>query len=884
MKSRLIAIAITLALGAVAAPLAQQKSAPAVPQKSTPAGPQKVKPRDLTVEQLYRVKPYQGRAAAGMDFSRTGRYLAYLWNPYGVDGTDLYVVDTASGETKRVTSIEVMKQYDAPEDIERFQKKHDLKEKQDAERQAQYEAQAAYLEGKAVDLSQWEKEKIAELKKEAAEKKAKEEAKKKEEVDRKGEAQKTDEAAKKTGEQKKETEKEDWEWRDELKKKIEKEAVKPGDLYPGVSSLAWAKDGDELVFTYRGDLFRYRAAKGTIERLTMSDRPERMLRYAAGDDGYFFTEGNGIFRASFAGTPTYQVNREIINPDDAEKTYRLGQTGVSPDGKWLAVQSFASPASGPAAPALMGSGRKVDIMSYKDRFATARKVDREMPDDKRDVPAMRLYVRPVPGGPTTYGRQPEPVFNYDGGDIWLDMTPIAWSEDGLRYTFATWEREKDLLRIYCGRAASDAKPEVVYEAKGNVGHEVTDVVTPKLTPDGKTIVAVLDEDGFRQPFAVDVATKAKRALVKGAFETTTVVGFTPDSRTMFVTSNREDPAMVNVYAVAMDTGEMTAVGKPAGMHRATAVSKDGRFVASMFGNWAQRPELFLIDRQAKTEKTLTDSHDKAWDTVDLIKPELFKYTNRHGDKLAGLVFKPIGWKPTDRRPAIVYVYGGPLGTGHTIETDTFHGSTYLFAMYMAAKHGYVMLAVDPRGQSGYGRTFSDANWDQVGKPQVEDLEDVVKFMGTGFGVDTKKVGLHGWSFGGFQTQMTLYTSPDTFACGLAGAGPTEWENYNSWYSGRTIGKSVRGKPTLRKFSLIPLARNLRKPLLLIHGMDDANVLYQDTVNVYRALLESGKEALVDLFVDPEGAHGLGGAVQRKGQYKKYESFFVKNLGPVPAAK
>ncbi len=102
--------------------------------------------------------------------------------------------------------------------------------------------------------------------------------------------------------------------------------------------------------------------------------------------------------------------------------------------------------------------------------------------------------------------------------------------------------------------------------------------------------------------------------------------------------------------------------------------------------------------------------------------------------------------------------------------------------------------------------------------------------------------------------------------------------------GRTIGKSVRGKPTLRKFSLIPLARNLRKPLLLVHGMDDANVLYQDTINVWRALLESGKEALVDLFVDPEGAHGLGGAVQRKGQYKKFESFFVKNLGPVPVSK
>ncbi|MBR7784687.1 alpha/beta hydrolase family protein, partial [Undibacterium luofuense] len=103
------------------------------------------------------------------------------------------------------------------------------------------------------------------------------------------------------------------------------------------------------------------------------------------------------------------------------------------------------------------------------------------------------------------------------------------------------------------------------------------------------------------------------------------------------------------------------------------------------------------------------------------------------------------------------------------------------------KHGYVTVAVDPRGHSNYGRKFSDANWEQAGKPQTEDLEDLAKYMQQNLGVNGQRIGLTGWSFGGFQTQYTLYTSPDTFAAGIAGAGPTEWENYNSWYSGRTIG-------------------------------------------------------------------------------------------------
>ena len=126
--------------------------------------------------------------------------------------------------------------------------------------------------------------------------------------------------------------------------------------------------------------------------------------------------------------------------------------------------------------------------------------------------------------------------------------------------------------------------------------------------------------------------------------------------------------------------------------------------------------------------------------------------------------------------------------------------------------------------------------------------------------------------------MCLYTEPDVFACGMAGAGPTEWENYNSWYSMATIGPSREGKTDLEKFSLLPLAKNLKAKLLLAHGMEDSNVLYQDTVRVYRELLKAGKEALVELFLDPTGGHGMGGDVKRINRFRKYEEFLVRNLG------
>ena len=126
--------------------------------------------------------------------------------------------------------------------------------------------------------------------------------------------------------------------------------------------------------------------------------------------------------------------------------------------------------------------------------------------------------------------------------------------------------------------------------------------------------------------------------------------------------------------------------------------------------------------------------------------------------------------------------------------------------------------------------------------------------------------------------MCLYTEPDVFAVGIAGAGPTEWENYNAWYSTATIGLSRLGMADLAKFSLLPLAKRLKGKLMLVHGMEDSNVLYQDTVRVYRELLKAGKETQVELFVDPTGGHGLGGDVSRLAKARKYEEFLLRQLG------
>jgi len=814
----------------------------------------------ISMEEFYKVKSYFGKSARMIKFSENDNYLAFLWNPYNEFGYDLYIYDFGSEKLKRVTSVEIMKRFDTPEDYEKFIKKGKQKREEEEKTLKEYFLQRDYLMGKEVDLSKYEKDEIEKLKKEL--KKLKEEKEKKKKTEKK------EKKAKKKDKKKEELEL--WELRDKLKEKKEKNKIKRSDLYPGVSNYDWtkAKTDTELIFTYRGDLFRYFPKSNKITRLTMTDERERFLSYTKESDGYYYLKDNKLYLVKFNSSFIHQLNHKFNKNKDKKKQLIISDTTISPDGKWMLI--IGSNKKG-------GSGYKdISVMSYKGRFAKPEKIKRQMADTKRNEPSYKFFLRKTEN--LNYGKQPEPVFEIPGGDIWYEFSNILWSKDSKYYAFITWEREKGDLKIWLGNI-ENKKPELFYKTKETIGYKSTYYNNLRFTPDSKNLIVILNNKfGFRQPFLFNLKDKKKTELIKGKFESFPVIGFSQDSKEMYVISDKEDPAFHSIYKVNLVTKEMDIIGMTKGMHTATAISHNKTYLASVYGNWEKLSELYLINLNDSKKQVLTKSHNPEWEKLNFIKPELFTYKNRRGITIHGMIFKPDNWKPTDKRPGIVYMYGGPLGQQHTVMTGRISSLSYMFQMIMAAKHGFVTINIDTQGQSGYGRTFNEANFKNPGQRQTEDLEDLMKEIKKGgFGIDAERVGLHGWSFGGYQTLYTMFTSPDTFACGISAAPPTQWENYNSWYTGATIGESKRGKLNLRKYSLIPLAKGLKKPLLLVHGMMDKNVLYQDTVNVYRALLLSGKETLVDLFLDPEGGHGLRGVIQNKGTFKKFESWFVKHL-------
>ncbi|MCK5005014.1 MAG: S9 family peptidase [Candidatus Aminicenantes bacterium] len=824
--------------------------------------------KKITLEEFYKVRSYFGKSAKGLNFSEDGDYLAFLWNSYNEFGYDLYIYDMKGANMIRVTALDLMRKFNTPEDHEKFIKKG--KEKREEEKIAlrKFYAQRDYLMGKQVDLSRFEKEEIkklkAELKKKELEKKKEESLKKKEkgEIDKK----KGDKKDKKKGVDDLEM----WELRDKLKEWKDENKVERKDLYPGVSRYSWSKTSNDIIFEYRGDLFFYSIDKGEIRRLTMTDASERLVSFTSSGDGYYYLSGNKLYLVKFNSSYIHQLNHRLEKAKKKkDKSFKIEDTVISPDGKWMVIIG--------AKKEKKGGTKDVVVVNYKKRFADPVKIKRQMTDTKRSEPVYRFWLREVKD--LNYGKQPEHIFEIPGGDIWYETSSILWSEDSRYFAFMSWEREKGDLKIWLGDMKGSRKPEQLFTMKETIGYKSSFWNNIKFTPDSKKLVSYLNnKDGFRQLCYFDLPSGKKKEITKGKFESFPVVGFSKDSKYLYTLSSKQDTAYLSLYKVKISNGKMEIVGNPDGVHSSDAVSKDGEWYASNYMNWSNPKELYLKNLKTGKTRVLTSSHNSDWNRLNFLKPELFKFKNRHGDSIRGMMWKPPGWKKEDMRPGIVLVYGGPLGRAHSVMSHRFSTYSYMFQMIMAAKHGFVTINIDPRGQSGYGRKFNEANFKDPGKAQTEDLEDLMKEIGKGgFGVDTSRVGLHGWSFGGYQTLYTMFNSPDTFACGISAAPPTQWENYNSWYTGATIGDSKRDKMNIRKYSLIPMAKNLKNPLLLVHGMMDYNVLYQDTVNVYRALLESGKETLVDLFLDPEGGHGLGGAIKNKGTYKKFESWFIDKL-------
>jgi len=857
---------------------------------------------ELTLEKLFPEKSFFGPSAQSTAFSIDGQYAAYLYRPYEErrHGSDLWIYDVAKGEARRVTSVSVMARFQ--ESTRKVKEDRIEKAKEADEKDEPKKTDKKKARDKKVREKKKEKEQTDEPSQEPAEKKR---GRRRKRSDKQADEKKIREQEKEQAKQKRLG---DW-----VSEKDADDEKAP--RYSGIDSFTWSPKANELLFVSKGDIYRCKIVDNKLKRLTRTRENERQVAWLPDASGYTYMQGDDLMKVKFG---SHQAEQLYVKLPDKE---RMTQYKISPDGQLMVFLSLKE------GPEPGGREKKVNIAQYRDRFMKVKEVPRGVSDDPIKTNEMAVYSLELNQLMKENSVLTE-VYRHALSQPRDFVELPEWSPDSKRAVFAVYDQvtgHVNILETICPdksdkEESKDAdKNKNEKDGPGNKDKEHTEknrdqdkqktddadkdekenetikknpakvvhrflhtggpttprMIRPYYLADNRRIVYLSEKTGFRQLHVLDPVYESDMYLTQGHFEVYPI-NITKDHKWMFVTATKEHPAHLDVYRISLEDGTMTRLSKEDGYYSTVAVSEDGTKVLANFTHFGKPGELVFID--AESQKQITDSHPPVAHELTKPRPEFFSYQNRHKQKIHGFMFKPEDPNKDEKHPLLIYIYGGPLGTHKSVVEGSYGSSAYFFAYYMTKKHGYVTCTIDPRGNSGYGGLFEKANFDQVGKPQVEDIVDGVKYLIENHNVDPNRVAIHGWSFGGFQTQMCLYTEPDVFAAGIAGAGPTEWENYNSWYTSGTIGISKPGSSELKKFSLLPLAKNLKAKLLLVHGMEDSNVLYQDTIRMYRELIKAGKETLVDLFLDPTGGHGLGGDVKNLSRYRKYEEFLLRTIG------
>ncbi|MCB0609527.1 MAG: prolyl oligopeptidase family serine peptidase [Lewinella sp.] len=390
-------------------------------------------------------------------------------------------------------------------------------------------------------------------------------------------------------------------------------------------------------------------------------------------------------------------------------------------------------------------------------------------------------------------------------------------------------------------------------------------------PDQKRIWFQSEETGFSQLYTVDVETGERKALTSGKFEVLDV-NLSNDQQTFYITANAEGPHEVHFYRLPVAGGKLEKITGAVGNNEVT-MSPDEQYLAVRY-SYSNKPwELYLMDNRPGAEmKQLTSSTTAAFNKYKWRDPEIVWFKASDGVQVPARIYRPA--KPKKGGAAVVFVHGaGYLQNVHKWWSSYFR--EYMFHNLLA-DNGYTVLDIDYRASQGYGRDWRTAIYRYMGGKDLSDQVDGAKFLVDQYGIDKNKIGIYGGSYGGFMTLMAMFNSPGTFKCGAALRSVTDWAHYNHGYTANILNQPQDDSIAYYRSSPINFASGLRGKLLMLHGMVDTNVHFQDIVRLSQRLIELGKDNW-ELAVFPVENHGFAEPSSWTDEYKRIFRLFQENL-------
>jgi dipeptidyl aminopeptidase/acylaminoacyl peptidase len=616
--------------------------------------------------------------------------------------------------------------------------------------------------------------------------------------------------------------------RDDLNRgEAEKDEHRKHYLMPpdGIPAFQMSRDGRRATFAYQGDLYVVSTDGSAAPfRLTRTKAAESTPQLSPDAGQIAYQRDGQLFVQDLKDGRLWQLT------DIEEKDQSLEVSGWSPDGALFFYT------------VRIGSPRQLVLPNYSGRVVTARTFDRSLAGD--EAPELRIYVVPAGGGKPV-DMQPGPW----GSKAYSD--PPQWSPDSkslLRRIVHPDLKRQQLVMLN----AATGKARVVFEQSDPAW---ANSISFGWSPDSRYVFYTSDQDGWEHLYKVPAGGGKAEQLTHGAWEIhkDVLLGRDPQwvGDHLYFSSTEADTSERQFYRIRPDGSGKERLSASAGINIG-AVSEDGQYTAMLHADLDHPLDLHVNGRRVTTSPRPEFAQYRWPDT------RFVSFPSRGDHKsVAAKVLLPPGYRLENRNqkpwPAVFFIHGSGYATSVLKQWGSYVDQRYVFNCYLANK-GYVVLDLDYRGSSGYGREWRTGVYLHMGGPDFEDVLGGVDYLRGLGNIDMRRIGIWGVSYGGFMTDMAMFLSPDTFRAGAGWAAVNDWENYNAFYTEQRLTKPQQNPEAYRRSSPIYFSGRLKNPLLVVHGIVDNNVMFQDAVELTEKLIQDGKQ-FSEIYY-PEESHGF----------------------------
>ncbi|MEO8538778.1 MAG: S9 family peptidase [bacterium] len=459
-----------------------------------------------------------------------------------------------------------------------------------------------------------------------------------------------------------------------------------------------------------------------------------------------------------------------------------------------------------------------------------------------------------------------------GATTWMDLGTdrdiyigrVGWRPDGV-LTCQLLSRDQRTLSL------------VAFDATGKAKTLLEEHQEPWINLQGETefleegsFLWLSERSGFNHLYRYDAESSRGKALTSGDWMITSLLRIDENAGLAYFSGTKDSPLERHLYSVPLSGGEVRRLTSEPGVH-GIGVAKDGSRFVDFWTTREHGARVSIRTIDGSLERVLFDNAGATADELGLVPPEFTTVEAPDGTLLHGAIYKPRASEPGKRYPVIVSVYGGP----HAQRVLDEWGLTVDLRAQYLAQRGFVVFKLDNRGSANRGLEFEAALADRMGTVEVDDQVAGVKALAKLPYVDANRVGIYGWSYGGYMTCMAMMRAPEVFKVGVSGAPVTDWDGYDTGYTERYMGTPQSNPEGYKDSSVLTHAAKLRGKLLLVHGMVDENVQFRHTARLIVALTEANKD--YDLLVFPEERHMPRDAKGLEYQERRVLEYFEREL-------